>query len=199
MTFAELSHAVRAEVDRKRYAHVVRVARTAERLALACGESTARARLAGMLHDLARMHSPERLLAECAARAMPIDAFERANPIVLHARLSAEFARERFGVADEGVLSAIRAHTVGVAQMSPLERTLFLADALEPGRNYPERASLLALAFVDPDAALRGVLESTLGYLRARGLEPAPQTLAALAFLDREEAGAPRAKTPLRA
>jgi predicted HD superfamily hydrolase involved in NAD metabolism len=197
--FAELSHAIRAEVDRKRYAHVVRVARTAERLALACGESTARARLAGMLHDLARSYSPERLLAECAARALPIDAFERANPIVLHARLSAELARERFAVNDEEILAAIRAHTVGRPRMTRLERTLFLADALEPGRTYPERAALLALAFSDPDAALRGVLRSTLGYLRARGLTPAPQTLEALALLEREEAGTSRAKTPLRA
>jgi predicted HD superfamily hydrolase involved in NAD metabolism len=199
VTFAELSHAVRAEVDRKRYAHVVRVARTAERLAVACGESSARARLAGMLHDVARCYAPERLVAECEARAMPIDAFERAHPIVLHARLSAEFARERFGVSDEGVLSAIRAHTLGVPRMSPLERTLFLADALEPGRNYPERASLLALAFIDPDAALRGVLRSTLAYLRARGLSAAPRTLEALDLLEREEAGASRAKRPLRA
>jgi predicted HD superfamily hydrolase involved in NAD metabolism len=199
VTFAELSHAVRAEVDRKRYAHVVRVARTAERLAVACGESSARARLAGMLHDVARGYAPERLVAECEARAMPIDEFERAHPIVLHARLSAEFARERFGVSDEGVLSAIRAHTLGVPRMSPLERTLFLADALEPGRNYPERAALLALAFVDPDEALRGVLRSTLAYLRARGLAAAPRTLEALDLLEREEAGASRAKSPLRA
>jgi predicted HD superfamily hydrolase involved in NAD metabolism len=199
VTFAELSRGVRAELDRKRYGHVVRTARTAERLAAACGESPARARLAGMLHDLARLHSPERLLAECEARALTVDAFERANPIVLHARLSAEFARERFGVTDEGVLQAIRRHTVGAPGMTPLERSLFLADALEPGRNYPERAALLALAFSDPDAALRGVLNSTLGYLRARGLSAAPATLAALALLEREEAGASRAKSLPRA
>lgn len=199
MTFAELSHAVAAELNWDRYAHCVRVARTAERLALACGESPARARLAGMLHDLARVLSPKRLLAECAARSMPIDDFERANPIVLHARLSAEFARERFGVTDEGVLSAIRAHTLGAPHMSRLERTLFLADALEPGRNYPERAALLEFAFTDPDAALRDVFRSTLGYLRARGLEAAPRTLEALALLEREEAGASRAKSAPRA
>jgi predicted HD superfamily hydrolase involved in NAD metabolism len=195
MTFGELARAVRAYVDLEdRYAHVVRVARTAERLAFAHGEPPARARLAGMLHDLARLYPPERLLEECTARKMAIDAFERANPIVLHARLSAELARERFGVADEGVLSAIRMHTVAAPGMSRLDKILYLADALEPGRTYPERASLLALAFADPDAALRGVLRSTLGYLRARGLHPAPGTLAALAELEREEAGALQAK-----
>ncbi len=200
MTFGELARGVRAELGRTgRYAHVVRVARTAERLALACGESPARARLAGMLHDLARSYPANRLLAECEARGMPVDAFERANPLVLHARLSAELARERFGVTDEGVLAAIRAHTLGAPAMSGLERTLFLADALEPGRTYPERGALLALALVDPEAALRGVLRSTLAYLRLRGLEPAPRTIAALDLLEREEAGTSQAKSPLRA
>jgi predicted HD superfamily hydrolase involved in NAD metabolism len=199
VTFAELSHAIRAELNWDRYAHCVRVARTAERLALACGESPARARLAGMLHDLARVLSPRRLLAECTARSMPIDAFERAHPIVLHARLSAEFARERYGVTDEGVLSAICAHTLGAPHLSRLERTLFLADALEPGRNYPERAALLELAFTAPDSALREVYRSTLGYLHARGLEAAPRTLEALALLEREEAEASRAKSAPRA
>ncbi|HZW53928.1 MAG TPA: bis(5'-nucleosyl)-tetraphosphatase (symmetrical) YqeK, partial [Candidatus Elarobacter sp.] len=102
-----------------RYAHVVRAARMAELLARAHRVDPFRARLAGMLHDLARLYSAERLLRECAERGMPVDAFERANPVVLHARLGAELARERFGVEDEGVLSAIRKHTLADAVMSP--------------------------------------------------------------------------------
>ena len=72
--------------------------RLADRLAARHGEDTRKARTAGMLHDLARLYSAERLIEECERRGMPIDAFERAHPIVLHARLGAEIARERFGV-----------------------------------------------------------------------------------------------------
>jgi len=89
-----------------RYAHTVRVARLADRLAQTHGEDASRARLAGMLHDLARLYSAERLLAECDARGMTIDAFERRHPIVLHARLGARIAREDFGVDDPAVLLA---------------------------------------------------------------------------------------------
>ena len=171
---------VRADLcQAHRYAHVARVARFAERLAHAHAVDTLRARIAGMLHDLARLYSAERLLKECAERALPVDAFERAHPIVLHARLGAELARERFGVDDEAVLSAIRKHTLADAVMSPLDAVLYLADGLEPGREFEDRAALAALAFRDLDAAMRATLASSIAYLRARGLAISPHTLAA--------------------
>ncbi|MBV8750855.1 MAG: bis(5'-nucleosyl)-tetraphosphatase (symmetrical) YqeK [Candidatus Eremiobacteraeota bacterium] len=174
------ARAVRAALDQRyRYAHVLRVARLAEALARAHGVDPHRARVAGLLHDLARLYPAERLLRECAERGMPIDDFERANPIVLHARLSAELAREGFGVEDEGVLSAIRKHTVADAVMGPLDAVVYLADGLEPGRDFADRADLAALALRDLDAAMRAVLASSIAYLRSRGLAVAPQTLAA--------------------
>ncbi len=180
--FVETATRVRAHLNQEyRFAHVIRVARFADRLAHAHGIDPAKARVAGMLHDLARLYSADRLLAECEERRMPIDAFERANPIVLHARLGAELARDDFGVDDPEILSAIRKHTVADAVMEPLDRCVFLADALEPGRDFPERAALAALAFRDVDAALSAVLVSTVAYLRRRDLPIAPQTAAALA------------------
>ena len=153
----------------------------AARFARAHGEEPERALLAGLLHDLARLLPPERLLAECGARGMPIDAFERANPIVLHARLGAELARERFGILDETVLDAIRAHTLGAARMSRTAVIVYLADSLEPGRDYQERGEYEALARRDLDAAMRVVLASTIAHWSARGFGVAPQTLAAVA------------------
>jgi predicted HD superfamily hydrolase involved in NAD metabolism len=111
---------------------------------------------------------------------MPIDDFERAHPIVLHARLGAELARDLFGVTDPAVLSAIRKHTVGDPVMEPLDVAVYLADALEPGRDYPERAGYATLAERDLDSAFRAVVESSIDYLRGRGEDIAPQTLAAL-------------------
>ncbi|HEV3086655.1 MAG TPA: bis(5'-nucleosyl)-tetraphosphatase (symmetrical) YqeK [Candidatus Elarobacter sp.] len=178
--FIRMARAVRDTLaQRYRYAHVLRVARMAEALARAHAIDRAPARLAALLHDLARLYSEERLLRECAERGMTIDAFERAHPVVLHARLGAELARERFGVEDESVLSAIRKHTLADAVMSPLDAVVYLADGLEPGRDFPERAALAALATRDLDAAMRGALASSIAYLRARGLAIAPQTLAA--------------------
>ena len=162
-----------------RFAHVVRVARMAEHLAQVHGADPLRARVAGMLHDLARLYPADRLLRECAERALPVDAFERANPIVLHARLGAELARERYGITDEAILSAIRKHTLADAVMNPLDAVLYLADGLEPGRDFPDRAELAALAFRDLEAGLRATLRSTLAHLERSGRSVAPQTLAA--------------------
>jgi predicted HD superfamily hydrolase involved in NAD metabolism len=170
-----------------RYAHTVRVARLADRLAQAHGEDSSRARLAGMLHDLARLYSAERLVSECDARGMTIDAFERRHPIVLHARLGAELARESFGIDDPAVLQAIARHTLAAPAMSALDAIVYLADGLEPGRDFAERERFEALAFEDLAAAMRAVLRSSIDYLHGRDLEAAPQTLAALAAYERLE------------
>jgi len=138
-----------------------------------------------MLHDLARLFPSDRLLAECAARHIAIGEFERRNPIVLHAPLGAELARELFGVAEPDVLSAIRYHTTAAPVMSQLDAILYLADGLEPGRTFPEREALEQLAFTDLDAAMCALLRSTLTYLAGRGLEAAPQTLGALTNFER--------------
>jgi predicted HD superfamily hydrolase involved in NAD metabolism len=187
LRFVRDARRVRAHLGQDhRFAHTLRVARTAAALATAHGLDATRARFAGLYHDLARLYSGERLLRECRERGMPIDAFERANPIVLHARLGAELARDAYGVDDEAILSAIRTHTVAAATMSSLDTVLYLADGLEPGRNFPERAGLLDLAFRDLDAAMHAVLSSSLAYLRERNLAAAPQTLAALAAFSHE-------------
>ncbi len=178
--FVRAARRVREHLGQQhRWAHTLGVARVAERLAAAHGLDTRRARIAGLLHDLARLYPGERLLRECAEHGLTIDAFERANPIVLHARLGAELAREMFGIDDAATLSAIRKHTLGDAEMSPLDAVLYLADALEPGRDYPERAGMLATAFTDLDAGMRAVIGSTLAYTLASGRTAAAQTLAA--------------------
>ena len=182
MSFTSVAKAVRAELGQEqRYAHVVRVARMAGRLAARHGEDAAKARLAGIVHDVARLHSARRLVAECERRGLAIDEFERANPIVLHARLGAELARERFGIEDPDVLAAIRFHTLGSPDMPRLAEIVYVADSIEPGRNFPARAALEELAFRNLDAATIGVIEASIDYLKATGAVLAPQTLAALA------------------
>ncbi|MDQ6823263.1 MAG: bis(5'-nucleosyl)-tetraphosphatase (symmetrical) YqeK [Candidatus Eremiobacteraeota bacterium] len=180
MTFAQLRDRVRAQIEQEhRYAHCVRVARLAERFARAHGASAPKARLAGMLHDLARLYSASRLLEECARRGIVPTDFERQNPIVLHAPLSAALASEIFGVNDDEVLSAIAKHTVAAPVMSTLDCVVYLADGLEPGRTFPERLDLARLAEIDLAAAMRGTLASSLQFYKQQGIAVSPQTLAA--------------------
>jgi predicted HD superfamily hydrolase involved in NAD metabolism len=181
LTYSALVGRLRHELGQEhRYAHSIRVARCAELLAMRHGVSTQKARVAGLLHDVARLYSPQRLLAECTARGIDVDRAERDAPILLHAKLGAALAQERFGVDDPAILSAISKHTNGSREMSPLDCVVFLADSLEPGKHFPERAELWSLARRDLDAAMRATLSSTITYLKERGLRVAPQTLHAL-------------------
>jgi predicted HD superfamily hydrolase involved in NAD metabolism len=181
VTFTELCKRVRKHIGQgHRYEHCVRVAEMAEKLARIHGADPEKARTAGMLHDLARLYPGERLLAECEQRGVPISDFERAHPIVLHAPLSAELARADFGVTDPEVLSAIAKHTLAAGEMSVLDCVLYLADGLEPGRDYPERAPLAEMAGRDLPAAMRATIESSLRYLSSKHLALAPQTAAAM-------------------
>jgi predicted HD superfamily hydrolase involved in NAD metabolism len=178
--FTALARRVREHLNQEhRYRHTVRVARCAELLAQRHRLDARAARLAGMLHDLARLYSSDQLVAECEARGLPIDEFERANPIVLHARLGAAIARERFGVHDAQVLSAIEKHTVAAPLMSPLDCAVYLADGLEPGRTFPERTELWEAAMSDLNEGMRRVLVSSVLHLKSRGMAVAPPTLAA--------------------
>jgi predicted HD superfamily hydrolase involved in NAD metabolism len=157
----------------------VRVARCADVLAQRHGLDAGKARTAGMLHDLARLYAPARLLAECTLRDMRIDEFERANPMVLHARLGAAIARERFGIEDDEILSAMAKHTTAAGRMSPLDCVVYLADSLEPARTFPERRELWELARRDLRAAMRETLLTAFRHHARKGKVPAPAMLAA--------------------
>ncbi len=184
MTFAGLLRGIREHVgQRHRYAHSVRVARSAELLAMRHGASVEKARMAGLLHDLARLYSTERLVEECRARNMEIDLFEAQHPIVLHAPLSAALAAELFGIDDPEVSSAIARHTLAAPAMSPLDCIVYIADGVEPGRTFDERASLWDLAMEDLHEGMKAVLYHGLLYTISHGRTVAPQTFeAARAF-----------------
>jgi predicted HD superfamily hydrolase involved in NAD metabolism len=173
VTFTELARRVREQIGQEhRYEHSLRVARCAEALARRHGVDTRKARIAGMLHDLARLYSPQRLIAESEARGFPIDAVEREHPTLLHARLGAAIAREHFGIEDAEVLSAIEKHTTGADAMSPLDCVIYLADSLEPHRRFAERGELWELALRDLSGATRETMRFSAEH-HARKREPA--------------------------
>lgn len=181
MTFTQTAKRVREHLGQQhRYAHCVRVARMSENLARIHGADPVKARFAGMLHDLARLYPEHRLVRECAERGIAIDDYASKHPVVLHAPLSAALAASMFAVSDPAILSAISKHTLGSAEMSPLDCILYLADGLEPGRQYAERAELAALAERDLKQAMRATIASSLRYLTQRHLPVAPQTAAAM-------------------
>jgi predicted HD superfamily hydrolase involved in NAD metabolism len=168
---------MRGRLSKPRYRHALCVARTGEKLARKHGGSRAAARIAGVLHDVAREWSPKKLLEYAREHGLPVSDLELASPLLLHARVGADVAQREFGVTDPDVLAAIATHTVAEPRMSELQKIMFVADTVEPTRTYVGREALEAAALRALDEGLLGCVKASMEYLLARGVPVAPQTL----------------------
>lgn len=160
------------KLDHKRYEHTLGVAYTAAALAMRYGEDMHEALLAGLLHDCAKCMSNDKRLAICEKYNIAISEAERKNPFLLHAKVGSFLAMKKYGVSDKNVINAILNHTTGRPGMSLLEKIIWIADYIEPGRKQaPNLARIRQLAFEDLDQALLIALEDTLQYLHAGKME----------------------------
>jgi predicted HD superfamily hydrolase involved in NAD metabolism len=174
----------RSRLSGKRYAHTVRVADTAERLARVHHLDPARTRLAALLHDAAREIEPEEFLRLAERWGLPVGEPERQSPKLLHAPVAAELARRELGVEDEEVLEAIRAHTTGQPGMGPLALTLYVADKIEPARDYPSVERLRELVSDDLRVAAAEALRRAISHNEERGRSIHPDSRATLEWLE---------------
>ncbi len=165
------------ELDPKRYEHTLGVAYTAAALAMRYEEDLYKAEIAGMLHDCAKCMSNEKKLLLCRKNDVEITAIEEKNPFLLHAKAGSLVAGKKFHVQDADILNAVRSHTTGRPGMSVLEKIVFVADYIEPGRkNAPGLQEIRKLAFEDLDECLYRILEDTLSYLRSQNGDIDPMT-----------------------
>lgn len=163
--------------DAKRFAHTLGVEFTAAALAMRYQADVTDAQIAGLLHDCAKCLTDEKRVSICEKHQIPMTDIERRNPFLLHAKVGEYLAREKYGITNPDILNAIRFHTTGRENMSLLERIVFVADYIEPGRRQaPNLTEIRQLVFTDLDAAMLKILEDTLSYLRATGGELDPMT-----------------------
>ena len=144
------------ELSRSRLLHSLNVCILSVRYAVIHGVDPDAAAIAGLLHDCAKELSISRqiLLAKQAdARELPENA-------LLHAPAGVKYADERYGIKDESILSSIGCHTTGRQEMTALDKIIYLADKLEPARDYEDLTELRALALVDLDAAVIACLQA---------------------------------------
>ena len=162
----KLSKKIKKELDDDRYRHTLGVMYTAASLAMRYDVDIDQAQLAGLLHDCAKCIPNDRKLKLCERYGLTISEVEHRNPSLLHARLGAELARDKYEVEDEDILDAIRWHTTGRPAMTMLEKIIFLSDYIEPGRWKAENLSQVrSAAFSDIDLAVYMTLRDTLAYL----------------------------------
>ena len=182
----------RKRLSEKRYGHTVRVANTAESLARKHGLDPDQTRLAALLHDAARETEPDEFLRLAKEWNLSVGAPERQSPKLLHGPVAAELARRELGVADEEVLAAIRVHTIGAAEMGPLALALYVADKIEPARNYASVGKIRALASSDLREAAAESLRRVIAHNEGRGRSVHPASRAMLEWLEETEGAAHR-------
>lgn len=155
------------QLDPKRYEHTIGVAYTAAALAMRYHADVEKAYLAGLLHDCAKCIDTDEKLALCKKYKVKLSEFEIENPFLIHAKLGSCLAEKKYEVSDPDVLSAIRYHTTGKADMSLLEKIVFSADYIEPGRKMiPGLEEIRETIFVDLDRAVCMILEGTMRHLK---------------------------------
>ncbi len=156
-------------VSPKRLAHIKGVADTAVVLANRFSEDPEKAELAGILHDAMRSKSDAQLLRLAEQYGVVVDDYIKRNPSLLHGPVAAAWAQRELGMEDEAVLQAIRAHTLGDAEMEKLTCILYLSDAMEPGRDYQGVAELRQLCEKDLYQATLLALEQSKAHVVSKG------------------------------
>lgn len=167
-----------------RVAHVLGCRDTAAELAKIWGTDGTEAARAGLLHDITKALDGSLQLTLCAQYGIILDNFSGRNPKTLHA-LTGSLVAERIFGESEAVVRAIRSHTTGKAEMNTLEKIIYVADYMEPNRDFSGVEELRQLAYTDIDSALKMGLEMTLSMLREQGREISPESQQALAWLEK--------------
>ena len=156
---------IRMNLKESRLQHTYRVAETAVAMARREGVDVRKAEIAALLHDCARNLPPEKLNSLVEELGLP-DRY-RDNVNLSHSKVGAAFAGRLFNIDDREILDAISYHTTGRCRMTTLEKIVFLADAIEPGRDYPGVEAIRDAAEESLDRGCLKSLEGTIEFLKA--------------------------------
>lgn len=175
--------ALEKDLDQQRFEHSLGVEYTSAWLAFIHGCDVYDARIAGLLHDCAKCIPHEDQIKIMEKAGQPPLREELDNQSLLHSKCGAIIARDKYEIEDENILNAIRFHTVGRPNMSLLEKIVYIADFIEPTRKELEiMERVRKAAFIDIDQALLWIMESVTEYVRKKGFEPAPSSVAAYEY-----------------
>jgi len=191
LAFADLKRESLLLHKDSRVKHVIGCSETARELALIHGADPDAAERAGILHDVTKALDGVDQLRLCDKYGIVISDFDRAHTKLLHAVTGADVAARVFGESD-AVVQAIRWHTSGKADMSTLEKIIYVADYMEPNRDFPGVEKLRKLARTDLDAALLLGLEMAVEHVQRQGAIVGRHSLEAMEFLTK---GKERART----
>ncbi|MRX71337.1 HD domain-containing protein [Bacillus lacus] len=169
---------VKPQLTEKRFQHTIGVMDTAVQLAELYGADKKKAELAAIFHDYAKFRPKKEMEKLIREKQMPADLLFHHHEL-WHAPVGAYLVQHEAGIHDEEVLNAIRYHTSGRSGMTLLEKIVYVADYIEPGRSFTGVEEVRELAFQDLDLALLKTVSNTISFLLKKNRGIYPDTLAA--------------------
>ena len=170
-----------------RLKHTMLTVREAIELGFRHGADTKKARLAAILHDCVKFDTPA-MIDYAGKHGFELTDEELMNPYLIHARMGAMAAEKVYGINDPEIINAIARHTLGSADMTTLDKVIYLADKLEPSRQYRKINVLKQLACQDLDSAVIAVMRHTVNYTKSSGRTIHPSTMGIIAALENKKA-----------
>lgn len=177
LTRDELVERLEKALRPKRFQHVLRVEQTAIELAKDNGVDIEKASIAGLCHDYAKQRPDEDFIEEIKKKRLNPDLLNYGNAI-WHGIVGAELIKDELGIWDENILNAVRHHTIGAPVMSSLEQVVYMADYIEPARDFPEVEEARKLTKKDLVLGVAYQNKKTLEYLIERDKPVYPGAIA---------------------
>lgn len=176
LTRTELVERLRDALRDSRFHHVLRVEATAIKLAKKYDVDVEKASIAGLCHDYAKQRPDGDFINEIKAKGLNPDLLNYGNAI-WHGVVGAELIKDELGVWDEDILNAVRHHTTGAPVMTKLEQVIYMADYIEPARDFAGVERARAITAEDLGAGVAYQTKHTLAYLVENDKPVYPKTI----------------------
>lgn len=160
---------IKDKLDAELYRHSLETAMTAAELAELYGADTGKAYLAGLVHDYGKCYTKDELLQKAELMGLSLDKVSRKQKRLLHAPVGAALIKAEFGIADPDITGAVACHTTGCRGMTLLQKVVYLADYIEPGRDFTGVETIRILARTDLNRALLSAVDNSIRSVLDRG------------------------------
>ena len=175
--FNELKEIVKSKMSLKRFTHTLGVVEMSEKLAKIYNADIEKCKVAALLHDICKEMDMEYIKNICKNNFMnELSEEDLENNEILHGFAGAYYVKNELGVNDKEILNAIKYHTIGAKNMTLVEKIVYIADAIEYGRNYPSVVEIREETFKNLDKGILMEIEHKKKYLESIGKKSHPNT-----------------------
>ncbi len=172
-----MKNKLRKYLDKERYIHSIEVMRLSVELAERYGEDANKAAVAGLLHDCAKCIPDDKMLDMCVEYNADIDGIMLVEKALIHGPLGERMASHIFDIHDFDVLMAIKYHSTGRKDMTLLEKIIYIADYIEPGRSFEGIDKIRDMVEINLDKAILMAVDNTIEYILSKGALIHPYTI----------------------